>query len=146
MARPARKDQKKWCMLRGRSNRRVARKYIEITNHSRAVTYFTEISGISLGMMQTSIQISWAESTMVIGCRQTRGSSTSRSRASFTRKSSMMPTISGSVGRATPMPPRSSCSRLIESGVQKTMKSRSRSSAVTIAHTISSTAGSRFSQ
>ncbi|MBK9759831.1 MAG: hypothetical protein IPO90_07625 [Flavobacteriales bacterium] len=44
------------------------------------------------------------------------------SNPNFSKNSSMSATMSGSVGKLTPTPPRSNCSRLIDSGVAKTMK------------------------
>ncbi|MBK7287611.1 MAG: hypothetical protein IPI95_11180 [Flavobacteriales bacterium] len=133
-------------MLRGSRNRRVAMKYMVHTNQSRAVRYLSETIGMLLGSTQMAIQISCAIMTMVTGCRQTLGSNVPFSKVNLNRKSSISTTIKGSVGSATPMPPRSSSSRLMDSGVAKTMKSRTLSAAVTTAQPAKSTAGSRFSQ
>ena len=41
---------------------------MHVTNHMRAARYFTLTTGISLGRMQTAIQINWA--TMIIVTRE----------------------------------------------------------------------------
>ncbi|MBL0128062.1 MAG: hypothetical protein IPP83_11535 [Flavobacteriales bacterium] len=58
----------------------------------------------------------------------------------------MSPTRIGSVGSATPIPPRESSSRLMDSGVANAMKSRSRCGVATIAQITNSTAGSTLNQ
>ena len=139
-------NQKKRCMFRLSSNRREATKYMEQMNHRRATRNLKLTMGMLLGTMHAAIQMSCATITAVTGCVSTSRDTTLRSSASFNRNRSMMPTMSGSVGSATPMPPRSNCSRLMESGVAKTMKSRSRSTEATMAHTTTSAMGTRFSQ
>ena len=115
-------------------------------NQSRAAKYFTLTIGMLLVMMHTAIHSNCKPITTVTGCRQTRASMTCFSNPNFNKNSSMSATMSGSVGKLMPMPPRSNCSRLIESGVAKTMKSSNRSAAATSAQATSATTGSSTSQ
>ncbi len=117
-----------------------------VTNHSRASMYFTETMGMVLGRMHTAIQISCAMITQVMGCRQMRGSMMLRSNPSLIRKSRVRPTMIGSVGSETPMPPRSSSSKLMESGVAKARKISKRSTAANMAQTTMATTGKRLNQ